>query len=191
MVTEGHRLGRLQVGETGKDGIGFFLGPVEQTADQRRKASVHAVDGVPHPEPEIGRDLVIARAPGVQPPGGFADDFLEPSLDVHMDVFELSPECEKTLSDLFGYRGEAVVDGRRVRLRDDPLLGQHPGMGARAVDILLRHALVDVDRGVDRLHHRIGSAGEATAPHAVSAVVGGPQARGNTMVWTNLHDQQL
>ena len=61
----------------------------------------------------------------------------------------------------------------------------------QAVDILLRHALVDVDRGVDRLHHRIGSAGEATAPHAVGAVVGGPQARGNTMVWTNLHDQQL
>ena len=177
--------------KAGKDGVGFLLGPVEQTTDQRREACVHAVDGIPDPEPEIGRHLIIARAPGVQPPGRFADDFLQPSLDVHMDVFELSPECEKTLSDLFGYRGEAVVDGCRVCFRDDPLLGQHPGMGARAVDILLRHALVDVDRGVDRLHYRVGSAGEATAPHAVGAVVGGPQARGNTMVWTNLHDQQL
>jgi hypothetical protein len=38
-----------------------------------------AVDGLAHPEPEIERHLVVARARGVQPPGGRADQLGEPA----------------------------------------------------------------------------------------------------------------
>ena len=39
-------------------------------------------------QPEIGRHLVVARAGGVEPAGGIADQLLQPMLDMHVDVFE-------------------------------------------------------------------------------------------------------
>jgi hypothetical protein len=39
-------------------------------------------------EAEVGRHLVVARAGGVQPSGGLADQFFEPALDVHVNVFK-------------------------------------------------------------------------------------------------------
>ena len=58
------------------------------------------VDRVAHPEPEIGRHLVVARARRVQPPGGVADQLLQPRLDVHVDVFERAREGEAAFGDL-------------------------------------------------------------------------------------------
>ena len=49
---------------------------------------------VAHPKPEIGRDLIVARARGVQPPGRRPDQLGEPALDVHMDVLERALEGE-------------------------------------------------------------------------------------------------
>ena len=62
--------------------------------------AVDAVDGVAHPEPEIGRHLIVARARGVQPPGGRPDQLREPALDVHMDVLERALEGELAGLDL-------------------------------------------------------------------------------------------
>ena len=58
------------------------------------------VDRVAHPEPEIGRDLVVARARGVQPPGGRPDQLGEPALDIHVDVLERALEGELAGLDL-------------------------------------------------------------------------------------------
>ena len=52
------------------------------------------VDRVAHPETEIERDLVVARARRVQPPRGRADDLGEPAFHIHMDVFEGARERE-------------------------------------------------------------------------------------------------
>ena len=46
------------------------------------------VDRPAHPEAEIGRHLVVARAGGVEAPGGGADQLPEPGLDMHVDVLE-------------------------------------------------------------------------------------------------------
>ena len=65
---------------------------VERLLGQRplvgRERAVERVDRVAHPEPEVGRHLVVARARGVQPPGRRPDQLGEPALDVHMDVFQ-------------------------------------------------------------------------------------------------------
>jgi hypothetical protein len=50
--------------------------------------------------PAEGGDLVVARARGVQPPGGSSDQFAEPALDIHMDVLERALEIERALADL-------------------------------------------------------------------------------------------
>ena len=55
---------------------------------------VDPVDGVAHPQPEIGRDLIVARARGMQPPGRRPDQLGEPALDIHMNVLERALERE-------------------------------------------------------------------------------------------------
>src|SRR6202035_4579125 len=47
---------------------------------------MRGIDGVADIEPEIGRHLVVARARGMQPPGGGPDQFAQPALDIHVNV---------------------------------------------------------------------------------------------------------
>ena len=94
VVAEGDRLGGLQVGVARHDGRGMGLGLTDQRRLQIAQLSVQGVDRLAHPEPEIGRDLVVARARRVQAPGRLADQLLEPRLDVHVDVLERGLELE-------------------------------------------------------------------------------------------------
>ena len=93
-MAEGDRLGRLEMGEARH----HHAGAVERAGGERllqlRDLDDQRVDRVAHPEAEIDRDLVVARARGVQPAGRRADDLGEPALDVHMDVFERAREGE-------------------------------------------------------------------------------------------------
>ena len=92
MVAEGHGLRHLEMGEARHDGAGMALG----LRDQRRLQPLHLarepVDGVAHPEAEIGRHLVIARARGVEAAGSRPDQLAEPRLDVEVDVLVLGAE---------------------------------------------------------------------------------------------------
>ena len=51
---------------------------------------------------------------------------------------------------------------------DDALLGQHGGMGLAGGDVLAIKVPVEVDRGIDLLHDRVGTFAEAAAPHLVA-----------------------
>ena len=87
VMAEGHRLGDLQMRVAGHHCVGFRLGPIDQRLLQVAHREVEAVDRAAHPQPEIGRDLVVARARGMQAPRRRADQLGEPRLDVHVDVF--------------------------------------------------------------------------------------------------------
>ena len=82
------------MGEARHHGRGVPFGLVEQGADQLADLPVQPIDRLAHPKPEVGRDLVVARARGVQPPGGLADDLLEARLDIRVDVLERRLEGE-------------------------------------------------------------------------------------------------
>ena len=66
----------------------------------RRERSIDVVQHVTDIKPEIGRNLIVARARGMEPPGGGADDLGQPALNVHMDVFKRPLECEFAAFDL-------------------------------------------------------------------------------------------
>ncbi len=123
---------------------------------------------VAHPQPEVGRHLVVARARGVQAPGGLADQFAEPALDIHVDVFERAAEGELAALDLRQDRVETLCDLFGVVRRNDALLGQHVGMGLGRHDVLAVKSLVEIDRGVDLLHDGAGAGGKPPAPHLVA-----------------------
>ena len=107
----------------------------------------------------------------------FANDLPQAGFDVHVDVFELSPECEKTVLDFFRYFPQTFVDGLGVGWCDDALLSQHAGMSAGAANVLGRHALINVYRGVDGFHDGVRTAGKATAPHGIGRTIIGAARR--------------
>ena len=99
MMAERDGLRGLQMGEARHHGRGMFQRAAGQGMLEGGQRRIRLVDRVAHIEPEIGRDLVVARARGVQPPRGRPDQFGKPALDIHMDVFERALELERALAD--------------------------------------------------------------------------------------------
>ena len=71
---------------------GFRLGPLDQRLLQVAHRDVEAVDRAAQPQPQIGRDLIVARARGVQAPGRRPDQLGEARLDIEVDVLVLGAE---------------------------------------------------------------------------------------------------
>ncbi len=168
MMAEGDRLGRLQMGEAGHRHAGALERARGQRALQLGDPRDQRVDRVAHPEAEIDRDLVVARARGMQTPSGGADDLGEPALHVHMDVLERARELEAPRLDFALDLSKTPRDGLGVGGFDDALAGEHGDVGLRTGDVLGGELTVEVDRGVD-LFHDFGRADhEPAAPHRVA-----------------------
>ena len=170
MVTERNGLRGLQMREAGHDAVGMFFGARHESAEHCIDPRDRALVGGAHPHAEIGRDLVVAAARGVQPSGHRADDFGQSRFHGHVDVFEV-PVLGYAVALVFG--GDLLqtaVDGVGVLLRDDTLPCQHRHMRATARDILAPQHLVERDGGVDFAHDRARSLGEPSAPHAVGVL---------------------
>ena len=88
VMAEGHRLGGLQMGEAGHQGVGVLLRQVEQCAAQLADECQQAVDFVAQVEPDVGSDLVVTRPTGVQLLANIADQLNQSSLDIHVHIFE-------------------------------------------------------------------------------------------------------
>jgi hypothetical protein len=99
MMPERHGLGGLQMGKSGHHGRGMFQRAAGQRMLEGGQRRVGLVDGVADIEPEIGRDLIVAGACGMQPSRGGPNQFGKPALDIHMDVFERALEIERAVAD--------------------------------------------------------------------------------------------
>ena len=168
MMAEGDRLRRLQMGEARHDHRGAVERPGGERPLQLGDLGEDRVDRVAHPEAEIDRDLVVARARGVEAPGRRADDLSKAALDVHMDVFERARERKRARLDFAFDLGETLGDRLGVGGFDDALGGEHGDMGLGACDVLGGKLAVEVDRGVDLLHRLGRTAREPAAPHRVA-----------------------
>ena len=76
------------MGEAGHDRIGVGLGLADQRCLHRLQTRIEPIERIAHPQLQVGRHLIVARARRVQPPGRIADQHGQPRLDIHMDVFE-------------------------------------------------------------------------------------------------------
>jgi hypothetical protein len=168
-MAEGHGLRRLQMGHARHDRGGMLLGPVDERGHEVDDLGIQPVDAIAHPELEVRRHLVVARARRVQAAGGLAGDLLEPRLDIGMDILERRLERERPGLDLLQDAVEAGLDGRAVGLTDDALAHEHGRMRLRRRDVLGVEAAVEADGGVDLLHGGGRACGKSPAPHAVHA----------------------
>ncbi len=170
VVAEGHRLGGLQVGEARHQGVGVLPGLGQQGPLQDLELLDRAVASVAHPQAHVQRHLVIARAGGVQPSRGRADQFGQALFDIEVDVLELIPKGEGPGDHLGLDCGKALLYSRRVRSRDHALIRQHGGVGAGSGEVLGPQPLVEADRDIDRLHQVRGRGRETAAPHRVPSL---------------------
>ena len=144
-MAERHRLRDLQMGKAGHDAARMFFGARQQRRLDRAKARVDPLARGARPQAEIGRDLIVARARGVEASGGFTDQFLEPRFDGHVDVFEREVD-----GDAIG--GKFIRDLRQPTVDDDGVIGtddargtKHRGVRAAGRDIFFPQTLVDGD----------------------------------------------
>ena len=167
-----HRLGPLQVRVAGQDHVALALGGVDQGRLQFDQAAVDAVDGVAHPELDIGDDLIVAAAAGVQLAADVAEPRDQGLLDVRVDVFELDRKRKLAAFDLAADVVEGGDDLRRLRRRSS----RPTSASMRAWAWLARMScavepVVEADRLGEGFDAIVGVAGEAAAPgflgHAV------------------------
>lgn len=87
VVAEGDGLRGLQVREAGHDGSGIGFRSFKQGFAKAHQFCVETIDCPAQPEADIGGDLVVSGAAGVQLLAGIPNKLREPRLDVHVDVF--------------------------------------------------------------------------------------------------------
>ncbi len=170
MVTECYRLGRLQVGKTGHDGFSFTLGLAQQALLQTGDFAEDQVDFVAQPQTDIGGDLIVAAATGVQLLAGNTDAVGQACFNVHVHVFQIDAPVELASLDL-GLDGvQAVNDGIALGVGQYAHLGQHCGVGDGAHDVVAIQALIEGDGGGETRDKRVDGFTEAAAPGLVGLV---------------------
>ena len=163
-MREKNRLSALQVRVARHRRVEHLGGAVDQRRLDLGEAPADAYDRVLQVQALVDRDLVVARAAGVELARDGADLLLEPALDVRVDVLELRAEGEGPRLQLLPHLSEPAHDlgalGRRQEAR--PLERAGPGL-ARG-EVVRPEAAVDGQRGREPLRGRIGRLAEAPPP---------------------------
>ena len=103
-MAEGNGLRDLQMGEAGHDGVRFAFGEGNDGGLQAADFAKDALNGGAGVEADVGRHLVVARAPGMQAFARVADAVGQAFFDVHMHIFQRRIPDEFTARDFIGYR---------------------------------------------------------------------------------------
>ena len=166
VVAEGHGLAALEVRVPGHQRLGLGLG--ERQRDERERVDLLArlVACVDHVAPEGGRDLVVARASGVDLPA----DVAEQPLDRRMDVLVLVEDPGRVVRD----GGEPLLDLVQLVGREEPRAVEAPGVlcGRGAV---VRQEL-RVVRAQELPHGGVERPAHASRPERHAAILADPTA---------------
>ena len=145
VVRERHRLRDLHMRVARHDGIGVPVREIEQRTLCCLDKVRNLVDRRAQIQPHVGRHLVVARARGMQPLAGIADERGQPALDVHVHVFEIDRPFEAAGADLVADLGEALFDRGKVGGGEDVGRAQHARVRERARDVEFSEAPVEVN----------------------------------------------
>jgi hypothetical protein len=161
MMSEGDRLGHLKMRESRHHGGDVLFRLVEERPLNLGHEIGDLVDRVAQPQPQIRRDLVVARSRRVQPLARLSDEVDEPPLDIEMHVLGLERPAEASRLDLLGNPGQAALDRLEISPGQDPGGAQHARVGKGRPDVVEGETTVKADGGgvaLDELGHRFGEA---------------------------------
>ena len=146
VMSERHGLRDLHVREPGHYRRSVSIGQLDQSMLQPIDAAHDVIDFAAQPQPRVGRDLIVARAAGVQALAGVADQIGQALLDIQMNVFEFDAPFELIALDLFANLLQAALDVRQIDCADDAALMQHRCVRERALDVCERESAIEADR---------------------------------------------
>ena len=118
-----------------------------------------------HVHRDVGGDLIVARARGVQLAADRPGELGHAPLDRHVDVFVGVLEGEHPERELGLGLFECFDQVVAVLDRDDPALGEHPDVRAGLLDVLRPQPPVEAQRGVQT--PEVGVLGLAEAGHGL------------------------
>jgi hypothetical protein len=130
----------------------------------RALISDRAADLGPQVEADIERDLVVPAPARVEFPPGLTDPRNQRLLNGHMDILVSGLEGELPGFDIGQDIPKPDLNRLGLRLRDDPLFGEHPRMGDASLDVVPVKAIVVVNRGREGLHFPIRRFREPPSP---------------------------
>jgi hypothetical protein len=166
-----HRLRRLQVGEAGQHRVGVGMGGPGQGVDQARHGLHRGRGRVLQPQVQVGGDLVVAAAAGVELAARGADQLGEAALHRGVDVLVSGREGEGAGVQLARDFGETVQQELALAVVEHAGGDQGAHVGAAAGDVLAPQPPVDRQRRGVGPHGRVGRPGEPPRPQR-PAVVG-------------------
>ena len=161
MLGERRHLRALQVRVGGQDRLDVLPCPPHEHPLQRAQRLDLTFDHAPQMQADVGHDLIVAAAPGVQLRPSLADDLGEPALHRHVHVLVLVARHEGAALDLAPHGGEAVLD--RLALGAGERAGALQAARVRGApfDVLAPQAPVEGERRVERDERGVALAGEA------------------------------
>ena len=134
VMADRHRLRALQVCVTGHQPARMRAGLGAESVHQHGDRRDELRRGHPAVEPQIQRDLVVARAPSVKRGAGWGD-LGQASLDRRVDVLVGCAELELAAVELAPDAAKAALDRRQSRFGENARLGQPPSVGDAAGDV--------------------------------------------------------
>jgi hypothetical protein len=165
VVREPYGLGALEVGVAGCNRVDVLL----RLAQQAEAELVDRVDDPParrqRVEAQVGRDLVVAAARGVQLLARLTDLLGELDLEVHMDVLEGGVEIDRALAELLLDDLQGGDDLVGLLDRDDPLAREHAGVGDGPGDIVRQEAPVERGGRVEACRVGVEPGAETSTTH--------------------------
>ena len=164
MVREAHHLGALQVRVPGHGVAAVLAGSPDERLLEVGEREHELAARVLRPAAEVGGDLVVAAAPGLQLGGGRTGNLVQATLDGAVHVLVGRIERERSPTKLIAQRAQAGRDAALLGGAEHPDGMQHPRVRGRARQVLLPETAVDGNaRGV-LLHQRRRLGPQASVP---------------------------
>ena len=149
MMPEGDGLGPLEVGVARHDGGGMRLRFAAEHPDELPELILQAGHRVSKGQAEIQRHLVIPAAAGVQPLARIPDPGSQLPFHKGVDILGVRIDFERSRGEVGRDGGKALPNLLSILCREDALLLEHGGVGHAPGDILLSHAAVEGDGGIE------------------------------------------
>ncbi len=172
LVAQQHRLGGLQVRLARHDDVGIGGGLVDEGLRDVGNTGSHTPERPAQPHAEKRGDLIVARAPGPQPPAQlWADTVDQPAFERAVHVLVGLRRRERTVGDVGVEPIEALEHRSEVGVGQQPRAVEHARVRPRRLDVVGRQDPVEVGGPAQRGHRLGGAVGEPTAPQGTG--VGG------------------
>ncbi len=134
-VTEQHRLRLLKVRVARHDRVQVLLGLVQQSSLQAIQSLLQYGQLAQQIQPQVGADLVVARAAGVELAGHRAHQLAQSPLDRGVDILVRRRWAELARAELFLHSSQARQQLVALRKRNQSRAMQRRGVGTAARDI--------------------------------------------------------